>query len=359
MPRHAQFSTALLLILTAMLLPALAGAMSLDREGAGDKICTCDFTSAMLTVEGKQGEQFAISAETDGQLQVNGPLQAEANTPTRLFLSVACDAKAGAKLFQISARSLDSSANEKKLFSLQAVDCPKLEMRQMATTALCPTQADFEMELENTGLLSQSGQFSAGIVDGFAKFTPSSFALAPGEKMRFTLAVSIPPHLLSIQKPQAIEVRAIGKQTSVLATVALPMPLCTQTQPALFGAPSPTPIQIIQQGFGSVSGQNFLTGFFLARGSELSAFLSGMRGNQINLPGVSLPSLPSLPFGTVSGPSGGVWVEWSKVLIGAAILAILLVVGYAVHTDRQASKQEGSLAQKRRERLSRVKSEVG
>lgn len=331
----------LLFLLPTALLPAFSQAMTLEREGGNDaKICSCDFTAALLRVEGKENEKFALLVETDGQIKVDAPGQAKANFATRLFLSVACNAPKGAKLFEISARSLESGRSEKKLFSLQAVECPRLVLRRLATLAYCPSRTDFEMELENSGPVSEKGEFSASVVEGLAQFSPAKFSLAPGEKMVVTLEVGIPPHLLSRQHSENIKVKAMGVHASALATVSLIMPICASPQPLIPAVSPPAPVQMMQAGFGSIKGENFLTGFFLGRSNELTAWLSSLSGTRFaDAKGWKLP-------------------ENSLLIAGAALVALLLIAGYAFNKERQASKEEKKLAEKRRERLSAVRSEV-
>lgn len=331
----------LIFLVVATFSPPLANAMSLVSESSNEaKICTCDFTSALLTVEGKANEEYALIVETDGQIGVTAPQRIVANKPTRLYLSMACSTSEGEHIFQVTANSLQGGAAQQKFFSMQAVSCPKLILRRVATLAYCPSQADFEFELENTGLTAEKGEFTAQVVEGLAKFTPTRFSLAPGESTPVTLSVGVPTHLLSQPSSQEITVRAIGTRSVASTVVTLTLPLCTSAQPTLFpGAPSPTPI-LVSGGLGSVTGENFITGLFVAGRNGLASWLSGLRNTQISMPSTS---------GTAQNP---------VVVAAVVIILLLLIGGYAFHKDRQSKQEEQKLSEKRRERMRKIKGEM-
>lgn len=319
----------------AVFLPLSTQALALEREGAGEKICTCDFTSALLKISGKQGERFALSAESDGIVEVHAPAEASAGVPARIFLSIACNAPEGSKLFEITATSLAGGEVQKKLFSLKAVQCPKLAITHLATTASCPSEARFEFELENKGLVAEKGVFSAGAVPGYYEFSPNAFSLEPGEKILVTLSVSVPQHLLSTPNSENLEVKAVGRQSQASVSVALVVPLCPSPAPTQFpGGPSPTPLRL-QAGLGSVSGENFLTGFTVAGGRDFSNWLSGLNKEEIVVPRGELPYVAA-----------------------ALLIALLVVAGYALHKERQAKEEEKRLAAKRRQRMQRFRAEI-
>lgn len=266
-------------------LPVFAASLSLEFVGEKQlELCPCEFAQLQLKIAGNGGELASLQAELqDSELLATLPETAYENSIQKIFLKASCEAKTGRKLLQLSANSESESFS--RIYSVDVVECHALELLHFNSSAICPDQVFYEMELGNVGKYSEEGEFHANADFGYAKTSPKNFFLKPGEKTSVSLSIKIPLDLNEKQRKDFLEFEAVGLNSVARQKLGLVTPLCPGFQPP---APPQGQLTLIAQAFPLTPPPSIeverafdeiatgITGFFAASPSSFYGLLAVM-----------------------------------------------------------------------------------